>query len=102
MKLFSLIKNFHEKIYTIDYETLSKLSSVETSQGVIGIFQRPVSNLEAVRSDNLSSSSPLILICDRIRDPGNLGSILRSAYSFGVDVLIAVETCDVWVCLRTL
>ena len=34
---------------------------------------------------------PFILMLDRIRDPGNLGSIIRSAYFLGVDAVVMIE-----------
>ena len=34
---------------------------------------------------------PFILMLDRIRDPGNLGSIIRSAYFLGVEAVIMIE-----------
>ena len=34
---------------------------------------------------------PFILMLDRIRDPGNLGSIIRSAYFLGVEAIVMIE-----------
>lgn len=33
------------------------------------------------------------LLCDGIQDPGNMGTIIRTAYSFGFDALIISEDC---------
>lgn len=33
------------------------------------------------------------LICDGVQDPGNLGTIIRTAYSFGFDAVILSEDC---------
>ncbi|MDE8163038.1 TrmH family RNA methyltransferase [Erysipelothrix rhusiopathiae] len=33
------------------------------------------------------------LICDGVQDPGNLGTIIRTAHSFGFDAVIVSETC---------
>ena len=38
-----------------------------------------------------------VVLCDRIRDPGNLGSIIRSSYIFGADAVVVIEGCDAWV-----
>ena len=91
---------WERKLFSLDHKQLSKVSSVETSQGVIGIFQKPVLTSAEIQMRLSQLSSPLILLCDRIRDPGNLGSIIRSGYGFGVDLLINVETCDPWVWSR--
>lgn len=58
-------------------------------KGLVAVFERP--NLA------LPSSASLALICDEIRDPGNLGTLLRSAASAGVDGVILTTGCaDVW------
>ncbi len=37
-----------------------------------------------------------VLVLDDIKDPGNLGSLLRSAYSFGIkQVVLSKECCDI-------
>ncbi|CAH2762908.1 RNA methyltransferase [Erysipelothrix amsterdamensis] len=33
------------------------------------------------------------LICDGVQDPGNLGTIIRTAHSFGFDAVVVSETC---------
>jgi tRNA G18 (ribose-2'-O)-methylase SpoU len=85
------------KVYSLDHDTLSKFSFVENSQGALAIFKKPNVDNQTIREHFSRSPSPLIVLCDRVSDPGNLGSIIRSGYSFGVDLLLAVETCDLWV-----
>jgi TrmH family RNA methyltransferase len=69
-------------------ESLMKsLSETETPQGVLAVLefkQLPIPN-----------SPDFVLIPDRIRDPGNLGTLLRSAAATGVQaVLLPPETTD--------
>lgn len=69
-------------------ESLMKsLSETETPQGILAVIEH----------QQLPITNPLnfILIPDQIRDPGNLGTLLRSAAATGVQaVLIPPETTD--------
>lgn len=66
---------------------LDSLSATETSQGLLVVFQRP---------ERLPLEKPdFVLIVDQVRDPGNLGTLLRSAAAAGVQaVLLAPGTTD--------
>lgn len=67
---------------------LDSLSDTETSQGILAVLSL---------SGNTSPISPtdFALILDRIRDPGNLGTLLRTAAAAGVQaVFLSPETTD--------
>ena len=76
----------------VDVEEIStgimkSLSETETPQGILAVLNdfRPA----------LPGSPNFILIPDRIRDPGNLGTLLRTAAAAGVQaVLLPPETTD--------
>jgi TrmH family RNA methyltransferase len=66
---------------------MKSLSDTETSQGILAVLQ--FTNLP------IPNSPTFLLIPDQIRDPGNLGTLIRSADAAGVDaVLIPPETAD--------
>ena len=68
-------------------ELLDSLSDTETSQGILAV----VNDLQLV----IPPSPNFVLIADQIRDPGNLGTLLRSADAAGVQaVLLPPETTD--------
>jgi TrmH family RNA methyltransferase len=71
---------------------MKSLSDTETSQGILAVLQLtqlPITNYQ------LPKEADFILIPDSIRDPGNLGTLIRSADAAGVDaVLIPPETTD--------
>ena len=71
----------------ISADLMKSISETETPQGILAVLQ----------FSNPLISTPLdfVLIPDQIRDPGNLGTLLRSAAATGVQaVLIPPETTD--------
>lgn len=71
----------------VSTSVMKSISETETPQGVLAVLelaQLPIAN-----------SPSFILIPDQIRDPGNLGTLLRSAAATGVQaVIIPPETTD--------
>ncbi len=71
----------------ISPSVMKSISETDAPQGVLAVVE--FSNLPIPKSPNF------ILIPDQIRDPGNLGTLLRSAAAAGVQaVLIPPETTD--------
>lgn len=68
---------------------LGTLSDTVTSQGVIAVISIPHRVLE--------SDPGFILVLDQTRDPGNLGTILRSAAAAGTALVLLAPGCvDPW------
>jgi len=67
---------------------LAQISKRDNPQTVIGAYRQALSPLDALEGDT-------IVALDDVRDPGNLGTILRTADSTGAGGVILVgETCD--------
>ncbi|MCD4739535.1 MAG: RNA methyltransferase [Anaerolineae bacterium] len=66
-------------------EVLSALSDTESPQGIVAVLPPP--------QLPLSSGPGLTLIPDQIRDPGNLGTIFRTAWAAGVKQLLLPPGC---------
>lgn len=78
-----LIRDFADKgvvVEEVTPEVMDSLSKTETSQGLLVVAPIP--------QKPLPSSLQFILIADTIRDPGNMGTILRSAAAAGVQGII--------------
>ena len=73
---------------------LEQMSSLRSPQGVIGVFKRPIETAVDVRE---LASRELVLVLDGVQDPGNVGTIIRTADWFGVrHIFCSPETADCW------
>lgn len=77
-----------EAIETVP-DILSKLSGKDNPQAVVGVFAEFTQTLE----DLDRSTSPIWLVAERLRDPGNLGTILRTGDAVGAGGLILIGEC---------
>ncbi|XP_012524491.1 rRNA methyltransferase 3, mitochondrial [Monomorium pharaonis] len=81
------------KLYKIPYRTIQLWSNLTTSPGIIGIFELPDISTKEPASDAI----PLTIICDNVREPGNLGTIVRAAAAVGCEKLLLMKGCvDLW------
>lgn len=78
-----------KQLYLVTDEVMHKLSTVESPEGILALFP--------IQETALSSLSFPCLILDGLQDPGNVGTLLRTASAFGVQNLVLIEPCcDVW------
>lgn len=77
------------KIYEMKNELFSQLSSTENTQGIVAI-----ANINNSISD---INGDFYLLCDKVQDPGNLGTIIRTAHAAGVNAVILTKgTVDIY------
>lgn len=82
-----------EKILSASPRDMERMSHLSSSSGVIGVFNLPVSECPSPSIAN----EELILMLDDIRDPGNLGTIIRAADWFGIrHVVCSTTSVDVF------
>ncbi len=77
-----------EAIETVP-DILSKLSGKDNPQAVVGVFAEFTQTLD----DLDRGTSPIWLVAERLRDPGNLGTILRTGDAVGAGGLILIGEC---------
>ncbi len=78
-------KEWNEKAIVITTKELERISSLKTPNKVLAIVKIP--NRKSVISENL------VIALDSIKDPGNLGTIIRLADWFGVQNILCSEDC---------
>jgi RNA methyltransferase, TrmH family len=74
----------------LDDALFTQLSELKTPNGLLALIEIPTAELEV-------SHSQFALLLEDIQDPGNLGSILRSAAAAGCDaVFLSPGSADAW------
>ena len=76
-------------IYECSEREMKSISTEETPQGVLAVCHQR----EVTFEDLSAHSSDLLLYLDRIADPGNLGTIIRTAAWFNVDKILLSPLC---------
>ncbi len=75
-------------------------SDVENAQGVVASFARPDRDTYLAGKEGKekgdSDQQPLLVLLDRLSDPGNMGTLIRSSFGFGADAVVVAEGCDPW------
>lgn len=87
-----LLDNFRKSgvmVTQISAAELGRIADTETSQGIVAVFITPT-----VKSGELALSRERnVLLCENISDPGNLGTLIRSAVAFAFDPVVLVGKC---------
>lgn len=73
--------------YFICDSIADKITETTTPQGVFAIFQSKPDGINTIEEKGQ------YLILNQLQDPGNIGTIIRSAQAFGIDAIIMSEDC---------
>lgn len=73
-------------IIEVSSAVLQDLAETETPQGIVGIARQQNTNFAHLKPQEKS----LLLIADSVQDPGNLGTMLRTAWAAGVAAVICL------------
>jgi RNA methyltransferase, TrmH family len=77
------------EVFVTSADILAKLSGKDNPQAVLGIYPERLTPIEALDRD----ASSIWLVAERLRDPGNLGTILRTGDAVGAGGLILIDDC---------
>jgi TrmH family RNA methyltransferase len=90
-KLIKQFKRSHIETKQLTTRELNSISDTKMPQGLVGVFSLP----EITAPELFQSRCRRLLLCENISDPGNLGTLIRSALAFGFNVvLLCGSTAD--------
>lgn len=85
-----ILEKYNGKIVPVTSKVLASISQNVTPQGIIAeVIMRETGSFEP------ETNEP-ILILDRIQDPGNLGTIIRTASATGFYTIVLIDTADAY------
>lgn len=81
-----LVERYDAITIIVSNEVLNSLSSEVTNQGIMAVIET-----NRVREINTKNN---LLVLDHLQDPGNLGTIIRSAVASGHNDIILIDSVD--------
>lgn len=82
------VRSYREKLFLITEKECSELSQTSTPQGIFGVFRQQPRPDAAAQTAFGKGGRSLVVALDDVQDPGNVGTILRTAVWFGADALV--------------
>lgn len=77
-----------QKVCEVSINELQKISALQTPQGILALIEIPKN--KPIAANDIDD---LVLVLDGVQDPGNLGTIIRTADWFGFKQVICSEDC---------
>ena len=83
-------------IYTVSESVFEKISTEKSPQGVISVIKY-LDNLKYIdiiyKEEFFLDADECALVLHSVRDPSNLGAVIRSAAAFGADHIVLSDDC---------
>lgn len=91
--LQSLIADLRITLEPVSERDLASAADTETPQGVVAVAETPEHQLSSIRRAGVAR----IVVLDGVQDPGNAGTIVRTAAALGASGVVALPgTVDLW------
>ena len=78
-------------------EQMAKISDTQTPQGILCVLRQPSYSMDDLLCKGNDERSSLYMVLEDIQDPGNLGTIFRTAEGAGVKgIIMSRQTVDIF------
>ena len=85
--------NANIKLFEVNNAELEKISTLQTPQGILALIHIPIQQ----KIDLKSLDNSFSLVLDNVQDPGNFGTIIRTADWFGIEhIICSANTVEVY------
>jgi len=81
--------NDFPNVCVVDYDVIKTISTTDTPQDIICVCEIP-------NQDNQNFPKGNSLILDNLQDPGNIGTLIRSAMAFGFEDIYFIDCPDIY------
>lgn len=82
-----------EQLIEVSERVIESLGDVQTTQGIVSALPLDALDPELLRARRAATRRPVLLILDALADPGNMGTILRTALAADVDEVLLSSNC---------
>lgn len=87
---YSSLVNPHTEVYLISNKLMKYICNTQTPQGIAAV-------VDMVDNTDVNPIDGIYILVDRIQDPGNMGTIIRTAHAIGAEgVILTKGTVDVY------
>ncbi len=87
--ILQLLEKKKTFLATVSDKVMSHISLTESPQGIFAVMKKREITLDSLQLDH--KASPCYVVLDGIQDPGNLGTIIRTADASGADGIILLK-----------
>ncbi len=84
----NLLSSMQVEKYVVNQDVMGRISALATPPGILAVFKLP-----DIKTTEFPPNNEWSLILDGIKDPGNMGTLLRTAHWFGIKKLYLTNHC---------
>ena len=85
------------EVVWLSEDVFGSVVETQSPQGIAALLVPPVRALDDVMGSSSADAAPLILVAAGLQDPGNLGTLIRSAEAFGATGVVTTPgTVSAW------
>lgn len=84
-ELFELSSRFSCPVRIVSEQAFRKLSDTVNGEGIVAVVKK---------REHVEAMGDRVLVLDRVNDPANVGTLLRSACAFGFRTVVSLDSAD--------